>query len=243
MIALCQKHHDLADGGQFTKQQLRDMKANPYVTDRLQCEWVWQPESILVLLGTMAFIGPRPVLWLAGVQVVAVRREEVPELSSAVMRVDFDLRAPNGTTIATMKDNIFDASVEDLIIETPPQGRRLELVHSSETVLALELRAYELQLLRALLEKTFSDNGSLADVVVAEALANCTDSDGKVPVLKIHGTFFQLGATLRLTAKRSELTIRWAGGEEKVDIGGRLFHAGSGLSIRSDGIDHLRFGS
>ncbi|TMQ02890.1 MAG: hypothetical protein E6J90_48005 [Deltaproteobacteria bacterium] len=243
MIALCQKHHDLADGGQFTKQQLRDMKANPYVTDRLQCEWVWQPESILVLLGTMAFIGPRPVLWLAGVQVVAVRREEVPELSSAVMRVDFDLRAPNGTTIATMKDNIFDASVEGLIIETPPQGRRLELVHSSETVLALELRAYELQLLRALLEKTFSDNGSLADVVVAEALANCTDSDGKVPVLKIHGTFFQLGATLRLTAKRSELTIRWAGGEEKVDIGGRLFHAGSGLSIRSDGIDHLRFGS
>lgn len=52
MIALCREHHDAAEGGAFTREQLRAMKANPISPQDIRARFAWLMDSAIVVLGS-----------------------------------------------------------------------------------------------------------------------------------------------------------------------------------------------
>jgi hypothetical protein len=74
MIALCLIHAAAADGGAFTKDQLRDYKKKQYSDEDVTGQFHWKRKSFLVRLGTNYTSGPgralsvngTPIIWFDG---------------------------------------------------------------------------------------------------------------------------------------------------------------------------------
>ena len=67
MIALCARHHDEADGGRWTRLQLRGMKSSPYLRESGELptggrKLRWQREHLLVRAGGSLYIR-QPTCW------------------------------------------------------------------------------------------------------------------------------------------------------------------------------------
>jgi len=75
MIALCVEHASYADGDHYTKERLRDLKANPFVRTALHHALPWEPESVTFKIGGFVAFGPRRALAIGGVDVLTARHE------------------------------------------------------------------------------------------------------------------------------------------------------------------------
>lgn len=57
MIALCPLHHNQADGGLWSIAQLLAFKQSLYVDDSIKVQWPWQPESLVMKVGSSLVVG------------------------------------------------------------------------------------------------------------------------------------------------------------------------------------------
>lgn len=106
MIALCRNHASAADGGTYSKAELRVMKQRPYVTDVLSAVWPWQPENLTFILGGSILFGSEAALTIGGIPVVSAVRSVEDRSGVAYVGLGGDMKDKNGDTFLLMDDNI-----------------------------------------------------------------------------------------------------------------------------------------
>jgi hypothetical protein len=124
MIALCTKHAPLADGGRWTKEQLREMKQKPYVTEsKIEEFYGYQRKDVVCMIGNIAF-DVSNVLEIDGERVTRFEKDSNGYNTLNILIRDFD-----GSIILQMENNFWTAYTEHLFdLVCPAQGKELTII-------------------------------------------------------------------------------------------------------------------
>ena len=112
MIALCRPHHDFADAGGFSKEELHALKAGSYCTDSVMANFPWAKKELLIRLGGNYSGGSSAVLSVSGESIIGLTTGP-----HGLLFLSFVLKTPDGTVVASMIDNVFQsatATIHDL---------------------------------------------------------------------------------------------------------------------------------
>jgi hypothetical protein len=160
MIALCLGHHRQADSGAFTADQLRRLKAKPYLaTAGPTGTFNWKREQVIVRAGGMTAIASDVLLRFGSVNAIWLTRDP-----SGHEALNLDLWSRDGTPLFSLRENdwIILGKLDD--VECPPAGSSLLLRAPSEGIrLGIRFRAF--------------DRGGLADYFRKMALAGGRGGD------------------------------------------------------------------
>jgi hypothetical protein len=132
MIALCLQHHKEADGGAFTKQQLRQMKSSPYlkrVGGLPAGRFNWKREQLLVVAGGNYYLEAESILRVNDHRIVWLSKDK-----EGCEQLNLDIRRADGSKLVSMLHNDWEihTSIDDL--ECPPSGNSLSLRLKGEGV-------------------------------------------------------------------------------------------------------------
>ncbi len=169
MVALCLQHHKEADAGAFATDQLRSMKAEPFLMRAdadVAGRFNWKREQLIlsaaggfyVRCPVLIEISGRPIIWLTA-------DEDGNQL------LNLDVWHADGSLAFSMRDNdwIVLGDLED--VEAPPSARSL-IVRSRDIRLSVEFAPTTLERIRAeLLRREEEANQGLADRYEAERQA------------------------------------------------------------------------
>lgn len=145
MIALCATHAGLADGGRWTKEQLRQMKRNPYVSwIKISEFYNYLRKNVVCIIGNVAY-NVRNVLEINGERVIGFERD-----SEGYYRLNLLIRDANGNPILIMENNFWTAISVDLFdLRCSAQGRELEIISKDkQTNLYMRFNDYPLDVFR-----------------------------------------------------------------------------------------------
>jgi len=143
MIALCLQCHKEADGGAFTDNQLRKLKANPFLR-RIGTgpggRFHWRREQLILAAGNSLFvrcpvfleIGGRPIVWLSS-------DDDGNQL------LNLDIWDERGQLAMSMRDNdwLLGADLDDvearpgarsLVVRAPSRGFRVSIEFEAVTI-------------------------------------------------------------------------------------------------------------
>ena len=113
MIALCRQHHDFADAGGFSNDELRSLKTKDYSADSVnKANFPWAKRAMLIRLGGCYSGGSSAVLRVSGDPVVSLTTGP-----SGLVFLSFTLKLPDGVIVASMIENAFQSdplTVHDL---------------------------------------------------------------------------------------------------------------------------------
>jgi hypothetical protein len=132
MIAMCRLHHDQADAGAFTKEELREMKQRPNLGVR-KGTFNWRRKRLVFKLGGGTYYAVDVVLRVGQWDMIWFSHSEGYE------SLNFDLFDEHGWPIFMMRENgwVVFPRVSDM--ETPPSGNSLKVRSRSHGV-ALDLK-------------------------------------------------------------------------------------------------------
>ncbi|MDH5795639.1 MAG: hypothetical protein OEZ24_05965 [Candidatus Bathyarchaeota archaeon] len=135
MIALCATHAGLADGGRWTKEQLRDMKRNPFVTrDKISEFYDYLRKNVVCIVGNVAY-KVQNVLEINGERVIGFERD-----ADGYDRLNLLIRNVEGLPILEMKNNFWTGNIGSLYdLRCSARGKDLEIV-SKDTLTNLKMR-------------------------------------------------------------------------------------------------------
>ena len=124
MIALCAEHAAQADGGRFTKDQLVEMKKNPYVSlDKISDFYGYLRRNVVCIIGNIAY-NVESVLEINGEKVISFRVDE-----EGYNRLNLMIRDSEGKPILTMEDNYWTAISRDIFdLSCSAQGKLLGII-------------------------------------------------------------------------------------------------------------------
>lgn len=145
MIALCATHAGLADGGRWTKEQLRQMKQNPYVSlDKISEFYDYLRKKVVCIIGNVAY-NVKNVLEIDGERVIGFERD-----SDGYDRLNLLIRDANGNPILIMENNFWAAISRDLFdLRCSAQGKELEIISKDkQTNLYMRFDDYPLDVFR-----------------------------------------------------------------------------------------------
>ena len=188
MIALCPKHHPHADGGLWTKAQLKTFKKNPFVNDVIHVAWPWTSETLIMKVGPSIIAGSGSAMRLDGRPVMRFYPREIDALGIRTVEFESDVRDENGRQWLTITESSFDLSLEGTTdLDVPPQAHRIVIRHKSGAYLHMQYRAIPFDKLLPLLRR------SMTNADIAESATNSIervggiDSDGNVPFVTFEG--------------------------------------------------------
>lgn len=124
MIALCAKDANLADGGRWTKDQLRQMKKSPYISSsQISEHYDYLRKNIVTIIGNVAY-DVKNVLEIYGERVIGFERD-----NEGYNRLNLLIRDKNGKPILVMENNGWTAVSEDLFdLRCSARGKELEII-------------------------------------------------------------------------------------------------------------------
>jgi hypothetical protein len=124
MIALCHKHADLADGKRWTKDQLRQMKQKPYLSqDEVKERYDYLRKDAVCIVGNIAF-HVKNILKIDGERVIWFERD-----SEGYEGLNILIRDSEGRIILQMEDNDWTAHTDEVFdLICPPQGKELRII-------------------------------------------------------------------------------------------------------------------
>ncbi len=128
MIALCSEHHNKADAGAFTKEQLRALKVNGH-TKEVAGAFDWMRRDIIANLGGSICIRPKVLLQLGDHNVIWFNRDE-----EGHYLLNMDIRSGNGDKRISMEDNFWIIHHKPLNLASPPNGRILIVEYQEEKI-------------------------------------------------------------------------------------------------------------
>lgn len=124
MIALCQEHHQKADAGAFTRDQLKALKdEGARRAESVQGRFDWMRRDYLSIIGGNAYlrtpvaleIGGKPAVWWTKNQ-----REE--------MLLNFDFQVPGHPPRVAIRENFWTVSPANLRdLTCPPSGKQIRV--------------------------------------------------------------------------------------------------------------------
>ena len=241
MIALCPLHHKMADSGEYTVNQLRNLKRRCLNKGHVSCRWPWKPENIAFFFGGNILFGTRPVLSIRGSTVLKAYRGKLAQNDVSDVLFDLDLQTRDGKSIAHMERNLFEtytSGLRDFIFA--PGGNTFGIEHSSGTKLKLEYRRYDLASFEQRV-RNILDNRLSADTAMDLARRFAIDSEGKVPVVTITGTIPTRDATIKVRRRDLQMTMHCYH-DEKAVLKSKLFGPTGTLQISYSNEEVLRFG-
>ncbi len=149
MIALCRKHHDAADQGVYSKGELRELKESLVNSQSVIADLPWSKREFLIRLGGCYSGGTDVAISLAGKRAVWLRRA-----GNGFLFLSFQLSAADGSVLAAMDDNMFEADPSRLHdLEATTSGTRLKFWLSQRNIgLNLSFERVTLDKLSAILE-------------------------------------------------------------------------------------------
>ena len=104
MIALCRQHHDFADAGGFSNDELRSLKTKDNSIDSVKANFPWAKMAMLIRLGGCYSGGSSTVLRVSEDPVVSLTTGP-----SGLVSLSFTLKLPDGTIVASMIENVFQS--------------------------------------------------------------------------------------------------------------------------------------
>jgi len=139
MIALCRDHHDSADGGAYTKEQLRTFKErtrNQFVEIERDIRWM-RDEILSVVGGTLYYKNPI-IFHYRGNPVIWYERDD-----NGFLLLNIDLRPITSHHRLLMRNNFWhiDEEPEDLIC--PPSGKKIDVRYKDGDKLLIEFSNIE----------------------------------------------------------------------------------------------------
>jgi hypothetical protein len=123
MIALCKQHHPEADNGAWTKEQLKEMKKEPFIKNEVAGTFNWLRQDIIVMAGIIVH-NPQVILKINGENVVWMQK-----YPDGFNRLNVTLRDSEGNLILRILNNDWNA-YNDQVIDTicPPSGKELTVI-------------------------------------------------------------------------------------------------------------------
>lgn len=125
MVALCAEHHKKADTGAFTKEQIREFKANPFLAKFPNGPggvFDWKREQLLVRAARIKAINCPVFLELAGHPAIWLSKDE-----QGHELLNLDIWDTSGKLLFSMRDNEWLVTCKPDDFECPPSGRSLIL--------------------------------------------------------------------------------------------------------------------
>jgi len=116
MIALCNKHHDQADAGAFTNEQLKSLKSSPFIQDFVSGEFNWRRSKLAVVSGTNLYYNNAILLRINGRDIIWFTDDE-----NGIKLLNIDANA------VQMRDSMWIARSQVRDIISPPSGKKLEV--------------------------------------------------------------------------------------------------------------------
>lgn len=221
MIALCAKDAELADGGRWTKQELRQMKKNPFVTsDRISEYYGYLRKNVVCMIGNVAY-NVKNALEICGERIIGFEIDD-----KGYNRLNLLIRNRDGVPILEMKNNFWTAVGRKLFdLRCSPQGKELEIIsRDKQTNFSMRFDDYPLDVFRDKLLR-FLQKTSTAK------LPNWLDEEENA-----------LATRLALDSSSVDEFISYVGSPESVPtwtIKGRLFSGNVHLEIRDSEIEDL----
>ncbi len=108
MIALCMKHHAMADRGVFSRAQLRAFKSSPHSVEEVKAKFEWARPKQLIRLGGF-YMGGKNVSMTLGVKWFVEEVVVLRENSFGLLELSFVLRDKWMNKVAVMENNMFVA--------------------------------------------------------------------------------------------------------------------------------------
>jgi len=131
MVALCREHHDKADAGAFTREQLRQLKTKR--ADRVAGRFDWMRQDLLLVVGgNFYYRTPVPVQF-RGDPVVSTTRDEEGQLL-----VSLGMLTTSSESRLRMTENFWISEGRPSDLECPPSGRRIAVTYGNGDLLSIE---------------------------------------------------------------------------------------------------------
>ena len=190
MIALCQKHHSMADGGMWTNAQLKEMKANPYVNDKIRVQWPYQPETLVMKVGRSLIIGSGSPFRLNERPILKFRPKMIESLCTRTVVFDADIRDNKGAQWLSINDNWLDIHLPATTkVDFPPQAKTLTVKHKDSSYISLRYKKIPFNGIEEWLNGFITKPEMVKTAPKSIELAGAIDSDGMVPIMFINGHF------------------------------------------------------
>lgn len=232
MIALCPEHHNQADGGRWTRSQLREMKANPFIDDRLKVQWPWTPENIVLKFGGNLVVGGGSPLRLRGRPVFRFNPVNIPGLDISQVSFGSHIRNRSNVPWLSIDDNVFEIDLIDTTdLVFTPQTKMIRASCSDGTELSLRYKRldrsdYAVEYNR-LVSKKLPEEQVFKDL----EKQNSVDSDGMVNLVELAGYFCTPDIEIRCRNDNLVVKSLVPGLEEEFPISGYVVNE----------VNHARF--
>jgi len=135
MIALCPQHHHQADGGLWTKSQLKEMKRNPFIDHELKIPWPWRPEVLTIKIGPHLVVGGGSPLRFRGKKVLGFSPQKIDNLDINTTIFDSNIIDDNGFCWLKIEDGWLNLDIKKTKdLRFTPQTKSFEAKHLNKNI-------------------------------------------------------------------------------------------------------------
>jgi hypothetical protein len=123
MIALCQEHHDKADAGAFTRDQLRQLKQQGAArSEDVRGRFDWLRRDLLAVVGGNMYYDTPIIFHLDNQPIIWFTRDE-----DGYMLLNVNMLSTSGEPRMQMRENFWLLRGDPLDLESPPNGKLLSV--------------------------------------------------------------------------------------------------------------------
>lgn len=132
MIALCREHHDHADGGNFTNEQLHDLKRADRADDLLSATFPWMRDRFLTVVGGNFYLDTPVPVEFRGQSVVALDRDE-----GGTLQLQLSMLSQSREPRMLITENTWYALGKPTDLACPPNGKTLRAEYDNGDMLGV----------------------------------------------------------------------------------------------------------
>lgn len=134
MIALCAEHHSKADAGAFDKEQLRQLKRDPFAKGRaVKGRFDWLRNELLLVVGGMFYLRTPIAVQVGGRPIVSTTRD-----SDGHALLNVNMLSTSGRPRMVMVESYWLSHGEPDDLECPPNGRLVAASYPGGDLLRVE---------------------------------------------------------------------------------------------------------
>jgi hypothetical protein len=134
MIALCAEHHDKADAGAFTDEQLRALKlSGRQRAEEVRGSFDWMRRDLLGVVGTNFFYETPTLVAFRNDPMIWFNRDE-----DGYLLLNVRMLTVSGQPRMRVEDSFWLVRGEPSDIESPPSGKRLRIRYANGDELGVE---------------------------------------------------------------------------------------------------------
>lgn len=138
MIALCPTHHGLADGGNYTNEQLHLLKKNKANAEKIKGNLGWLRNNLLAVVGGNYYFETPRVVTIDNQDVVALYRD-----GNGYLRLTVNMLSILPEVRLTIESHSWERVGNPVELRCPPQGKELEVKYQNGDYLNLRFLVLE----------------------------------------------------------------------------------------------------